>query len=217
MYAYRGGDAPFTAHRLLLDMVGSGKRVLDVGCASGYLAERLKAQGCRVTGLERDASAAEQARAHCEQVLVGSADDEALLAKTGGGFDVILCGDVLEHLPDPTIPLRAFSKLLSPGGSLVVSLPNIAYLTVRLGLLFGRFEYRDEGILDRTHLRFFTRRSARRLFESTGWRETEFRPAWHRGRLSYALVRMWPSLLAPQFVFRLMLHHSSDLRNASHQ
>lgn len=217
MYGYHGDDGPFTAHRLLLEMVGTGKRVLDVGCASGYLAERLKAQGCRVTGLERDPSAAEQARTHCERVLVGSADDEALLAKTGGGFDIILCGDILEHLPDPAIPLRAFSKLLSPGGRLLVSLPNIAYLTVRLGLLFGRFEYRDQGILDRTHLRFFTLQSARRLFESTGWQEEQFRPAWHRGRLSYPLVRMWPSLLAPQFVFRLMPHHSSDLRNASHQ
>jgi 2-polyprenyl-3-methyl-5-hydroxy-6-metoxy-1,4-benzoquinol methylase len=200
-YGYVGDQTRHNAHRLLVELTGANKRVLDVGCASGYLAARLKHAGCRVTGIELDPSAARQAEAHCERVIVGRADETALEA-TGGGFDVILCGDVLEHMPDPSIPLGAFPRLLNPNGSLVVSLPNIAYAPIRFRLLLGRFDYREGGIMDRSHLRFYTLTSARRLFRECGWREVEFRPtAYHFPSL---LASRWPALFAPQFVFRLV-------------
>ncbi len=77
--------------------------------------------------------------------------------------------DVLEHLPDPERALAAARRLLRPGGRLFVSVPNVANLTVRLSLLFGRFEYGDRGIMDRTHLRFFTRKSALRMVRGAGF------------------------------------------------
>jgi 2-polyprenyl-3-methyl-5-hydroxy-6-metoxy-1,4-benzoquinol methylase len=203
--------SPFNAHRHMLDMVGANRRVLDIGCASGYLAERMKARGCIVTGIEPDAEAAEMARPHCERVIAGRADDLTTLASVGARFDVILCGDVLEHMADPAPVLTFLPSMLAPEGSLVVSIPNIAYLRTRLDLLRGRFEYTDDGILDRTHLRFFTLASARRFFNECGWQEVEFRPT-ESGRAPYAAVRRWPSLLAPQFVFRLVPQISSSNR-----
>src|SRR5262249_39702773 len=85
-------------------------------------------------------------------------------------FDKILLMDVLEHLPHPERVLEACRELLTPQGTVLVSVPNVANITVRLALLFGRFNYTERGILDRTHLRFYTRRTARRFLESCGFR-----------------------------------------------
>lgn len=201
-YAYAGDGSRWSVHAWMIRLVGREKRVLDIGCATGYLAERFARNGCRVTGIEMDPAAAEEARRHCERVIVGGADQPGTLESAGGGFDVIVCGDVLEHMAAPERALTLLRKLLVPGGSLLVSLPNVAYARVRLDLLRGRFEYQETGILDRTHLRFFTRHSARRLFAECGWMEREFHPA--ADRRPYLAARLWPTLLAPQFVFRLI-------------
>jgi SAM-dependent methyltransferase len=112
-YGYVGDQTRHNAHRLLVELTGANKRVLDVGCASGYLAARLKHAGCRATGIELDPSAARQAEAHCERVIVGRADETALEA-TGGGFDVILCGDVLSS----TCPILRSPWARFPGCSI---------------------------------------------------------------------------------------------------
>ena len=83
-------------------------------------------------------------------------------------FDAIVCGDVLEHLVHPAPVLRALGRALAPGGVVVVSVPNVAHLWMRLSLLVGRFDYAERGILDRTHLRFFTERSLRALLTEVG-------------------------------------------------
>jgi len=152
--------SPDTSHAYMVDLVGSNKRVLDVGCATGYLAKALTAFGNTVCGVEYDAGAAEQARPHLETLLVGDLENVDLVEGFGeGSFDVVVFGDVLEHLRDPLAVLRQARPLLKPGGSVVISVPNVAHGDVRLALLRGRFEYRNLGLLDETHVRFFTRES----------------------------------------------------------
>jgi 2-polyprenyl-3-methyl-5-hydroxy-6-metoxy-1,4-benzoquinol methylase len=141
----------------LLDRPG---RVLDVGCSTGYLAERLQQHGATVVGLDVDERSAELARRHCVEVHVGDVETMELPFEPGS-FDAVVCGDLIEHLRDPQAMLARLRPLLRPGGRLVLSTPNIANWAMRLSLLFGRFRYTEWGILDKTHTHFFTRKTLR--------------------------------------------------------
>jgi 2-polyprenyl-3-methyl-5-hydroxy-6-metoxy-1,4-benzoquinol methylase len=156
------------AHAKLLDAVGSGARVLDVGCSSGYLSQPLAARGNTIVGIELDAGAAREAEAYCERVLVGDVETMELPLEHGS-FDVVLLGDVIEHLRAPTAALARLRPLLRPGGRLVLSTPNVANWAVRLSLLSGRWRYTDRGILDRTHTHLFTRATLREAIEAAGY------------------------------------------------
>jgi 2-polyprenyl-3-methyl-5-hydroxy-6-metoxy-1,4-benzoquinol methylase len=200
------------AHRLLLDAVPPGARTLDVGCATGYLAAELAARGCAVVGVEADPRAAEAAAEHCQGVVTGDVETAACLEELHGlaPFDALVCGDVLEHLRDPWRALRALVVLLRPGGRAAISVPNIAHWTARRALLRGRFDYAAHGLFDRTHLRFFTRATARDLAASAGVtvRAERFAPAplpfqariGALRRLEGPAARLWPELFALQFV-----------------
>jgi len=200
------------AHRLLLDAVLAGARVLDVGCATGYLAAELARRGCRVTGVETDPAVAERARVQCEAVVIGDVEDDdcgRALADLAP-FDVVLCGDVLEHLRDPWSALRALAALAAPDGRVVLSVPNVAHWTGRRALARGRFPYAEHGLFDRTHLRFFTRASAHDLAQRAGLRVVEERfapaPVPMQARLpalrafERAAVRLRPELFALQVI-----------------
>ena len=143
-------ERPQGGHAKLLALVGEGKRVLDIGCSSGYLARPLVARGSTVVGIERDPVAAEEARAICAEVLVGDAETIDLPFEPGS-FDVVLCGDLVEHLRDPGTTLARLRPLLRHGGRLALSTPNVANWAMRLSLLAGRWRYTERGILDRTH------------------------------------------------------------------
>lgn len=156
------------SHRLLLAAVPPGGRVLDVGCATGYLAEPLTAAGCEVTGLEADPVAASRAEAVCARVIVGDVEDPATRARLPEDQDAIVIGDVLEHLRDPWSTVAALAGLLSPSGRIVASVPNIGWWSARRQVARGRFPYTDHGVFDRTHLRFFTRSSAHELARTAG-------------------------------------------------
>lgn len=163
----RHGLAP--SHALLLDAVPPRARVLDVGCAEGYLARALIERECEVVGVEFDERAGRLAAEVCETVVIGDVQDPGVQAQVPAGpYARILFGDVLEHLARPGDVLRWATTLLAPGGSVVVSLPNIAHWTGRRALLAGRFPREDHGLFDRTHLRFFTRATARELVEDAG-------------------------------------------------
>jgi 2-polyprenyl-3-methyl-5-hydroxy-6-metoxy-1,4-benzoquinol methylase len=205
------------SHAAILAEVDDGSRVLDVGCASGYLAARLAARGCSVVGVEPDPASAAEAEAHCELVIVDSIDSERGRAAIDGTFDYVLFGDVLEHLVDPWETLRFARTLLAPRGVAIVSIPNVAAWPVRLGLLAGRFDYADLGLLDRTHLRFFTRRTAHELVRGAGFEieserfvHLERAPGPLRRRLPLVtsigdrmLARLLPGPFAQQFILRL--------------
>jgi 2-polyprenyl-3-methyl-5-hydroxy-6-metoxy-1,4-benzoquinol methylase len=158
-----------TSHALLVELVGIEKRVLDVGCAAGDLGLVLKQRGCRVAGVELDPVAAEAADRILDELLVGDVNDLDLVGHFGKeSFDVVVFGDVLEHLADPVSVLRKVRPLLTKTGSIVASIPNVAHGSIRLALLDGRFDYRELGLLDATHLRFFTRGSVHAVFREAG-------------------------------------------------
>jgi 2-polyprenyl-3-methyl-5-hydroxy-6-metoxy-1,4-benzoquinol methylase len=158
------------AHILAIGRVPANCRVLDLGVADGSVAAILKQMGCRVWGVDIDPEAAEAARGVCEDVVIGDLSTMSLAEQFDGQqFDVVLMLDVLEHLGDPVAVLGQVAGVLADGGWGVVSLPNVAHVSMRLSLLEGRFQYTDVGLLDRTHLRFFDRAGVDDLLEQAGW------------------------------------------------
>ena len=143
-------------------------RLLDVGCSSGGFGRVLKERRqVEVWGVEPFAEAAQEAEKHLDKVIRSFFDDAADLPKAY--FDVITFNDSLEHFPDEYAPLKLAQTLLKPDGVIVTSIPNFRYLeNLKHIILEKDFKYTDAGILDRTHLRFFTLKSMRRLFEDIG-------------------------------------------------
>ena len=174
-------DDPGSTHSKVVSLVPPATRVLEFGCATGYMSRVLKERlGCTVVGVEIDPEAARLAEQYCERVLVGDAEKIDFAAELAGEeFDVVLFADVLEHLKEPAEVLRRIRPFVADDGVVVASIPNIAHASVRLSLLRGEFRYREWGLLDDTHLRFFTRASIQDLFEETGYLVTH----WQRQRL----------------------------------
>jgi 2-polyprenyl-3-methyl-5-hydroxy-6-metoxy-1,4-benzoquinol methylase len=166
---YRRNRHRYGAHELILREVPPGSRVLDVGCATGYLAESLRATGCRAWGIDKDAEAVSIAAGSYEEAHVVDLEESDELPLAEGFFDVVLCADVVEHLRSPERGLRLVRRYLAPHGLLIVSVPNVAHFSVRIPIIFGRFEYAPSGILDVTHARLFTFATARRLVENAGF------------------------------------------------
>jgi O-antigen biosynthesis protein len=154
----------------ILSLIENNKRVVDFGCATGYLAKLLHRKGCTVTGVEINPDAAKIAEKYCQKVIIVDLDFVSvtkILAKEE--FDVAVFGDVLEHLRNPWKVLKETQQILKKDGFVVASIPNIAHGAIRLALLQGQFEYNEYGILDNTHLRFFTRKTINNLFEKSGY------------------------------------------------
>jgi len=199
--------------------------VLDIGCASGYLAAALGERGCTTYGVEPDRDLAAQARRHCERVF--EADIEARVARDElpRDLDAVLFGDVLEHLSDPWEVLRFARTLLAPGAMAFVSVPNGVHWRARSEIARGRFPREDSGTFDRTHLRWFTLDSARALAGQAGFvvERERFTPAplplealvrrvaggsaeaprFPLGHARWFLARRAPRLFALQFVLIL--------------
>jgi SAM-dependent methyltransferase len=214
-YTYK--HSPYSSHTLLvasLPAVGRGERVLDVGCAGGYLADILARRGYKVVGIERAGAHGDN---FPEDVELIEADLDAGLPALRGSFSYVICGDILEHLRDPANMLRQLANLLAPDGALIASVPNSGNLYFRLNILFGRFPQDDKGLFDRTHLHFYMWKGWRELFESAGFRIDEKRvtgipvglalPKWDGSipvrameSLAYAMARIRPTLFAYQFV-----------------
>ena len=156
-------------------MTGFNKNVLEIGTSTGYISKILKDRENTVTGIEIDPEAGLIAQNVCDRMIIG--DVETLDFDTTfelQSFDVILCGDVLEHLKNPTSVLKKFHKILRPDGYLVVSLPNFFHGDVLLNLLNGDFHYTSIGLLDETHLRFFGQKNIYQLFADCGYGISDF-------------------------------------------
>jgi 2-polyprenyl-3-methyl-5-hydroxy-6-metoxy-1,4-benzoquinol methylase len=142
----------------------SGLRVLDVGCGFATTSARIQRLGNEVTGIESSAEACAVASQRIARVMQADLIDAA----PDGTFDVLIFADVLEHLAWPVGILERYLQNLAPGGSVIISLPNVGLWSVRFAHLFGQWNYEETGVLDRTHLRFFTRKTARWLIEQAG-------------------------------------------------
>ena len=169
VYSFK--DFEGSSHRILIDLItryanGSGT-LLDLGAAGGELGEALHARFPRRIGFEYDVDRIGDLRRHFDQAVIADLEAVRRLPSSSGS---IVLADVLEHLREPTRLLRCVREALSPQGHVFISVPNIANITVRLGLLFGIFEYRERGILDSSHLRFYTMRSIKREIEGAGFK-----------------------------------------------
>jgi 2-polyprenyl-3-methyl-5-hydroxy-6-metoxy-1,4-benzoquinol methylase len=154
----------------ILQGLPRGLRVLDVGCGSGvHGAELSRLYGHNVVGVDLSEASIQKAKTRLTEAYVADVTQPERYPFQGRQhFDVILFSDILEHLTDPLDILTRHFQLLAPGGQVLISLPNVAIWNVRLELLLGLFEYGDTGTLDRTHMRFFTRRSFRRFLSQAG-------------------------------------------------
>lgn len=161
---------------LLISFMKKNKKLLDVGCGTGTITSTLRdALSLDVVGVEPHPERAEQARTEGLNVITDVYDQT--FAQRNEKFNYILFADVLEHLVDPAEMLREVKNSLAPDGRVLASIPNVAHWTVRAQLLFGNFNYKPTGIMDATHLRWFTRRSVRRLFEAAGYEVEDIRGA----------------------------------------
>ena len=169
---------PITPERaLVLERLSDRPRVLEIGAASGFFTRELLTRGHEVTAYEADPRAVERAQVAGLPVRLGDAEDLSLWRGLEGQFDAVLFMHVLEHLVDPWAVLRAAGRALVRGGTVVALLPNVGAWRIRKDLfLGGRFEYEDTGILDRTHLRFFTLPSGVRLLEDAGFQRVAATP-----------------------------------------
>lgn len=199
-----------TSHAILIRLTGRVKNVLDVGCARGYLGDVLVWQfNCTVSGIEVDPDAAHIARQVYREVVVGNVEDPGVFERLQHRpFDVIIFGDVLEHLRQPEQVLAAAQHVLRPHGYVLVSLPNVVTLRLRIRFLRGQFEYTDQGIMDRTHLRFYTLKSAREMIRECGYTIDDFdfvvgpRFGRHLRQLHIPRRLLPATLLGTQFIFK---------------
>ena len=181
-----------------------GKRILDVGCAAGELGRAFKQAGAlEVAGIERSIEAATQAKKLLDRVLVGDVEN-ACLPLEDESFDWIIFADVLEHTIDPWTALRLYRRYLKSDGRVVASIPNVRFYAIIARLIFNRWGYRESGILDSTHLRFFTLPTIREMFKQAGFEIEKverkyrlFEDQSRIGRVGATVSRLFCRFIAP--------------------
>ncbi len=195
----------------VIEAIPDGCRgVLDVGCGRGTLGRWLKDQGVgQVSGLELNGEAGEEARRWLDDVEIGNFE-QVHFPWAPGSFDAVICADVLEHLADPWTAVARLKALLKPDGCIVASIPNVAFHRNLRRMIRGKWLYADEGLLDRTHLRFFTLETIEDLFARNGMRiEKVFKKVDAGGN-----IRLLNALLLGALRHTLYLHYIVRVRLA---
>jgi 2-polyprenyl-3-methyl-5-hydroxy-6-metoxy-1,4-benzoquinol methylase len=193
-------------HKYILNQVPPESTILELGPATGYMTREFVAKQCVVDAIEVNPADAQVAREYCRTMIVGSAEDPSVFEQLKDTYDVVVMADVLEHLRNPEAALQRVRGLLRPAGCALLSLPNVAHWRMRLSLLAGRFEYTETDLLDRTHLRFYTRKTALELLQNAGYSEIQVvvPPApVSRLRGVHTLIRnARPTLFSVNFIYR---------------
>ena len=196
--------------RQTIDLISSGSRVLDIGCATGFMGEYLKKEkNCTVIGVELGHDEALQAKKVLDGVVIGNAEDPITFKKIKGKFNVIVASAVIEHLKDPWGALRLWRSLLAKNGVLIVTTSNITHWSTRISILKGEFNYKDYGILDSTHLRFFNTKTFPKLVKDSGYIVAKFSIDPVGGgfpRISLLLSKLFPNLFAYQMLILARLN-----------
>ncbi len=194
---YTFKDFEGSSHRILIDLIRRHARrgglLLDLGAAGGQLGSAVRDHFDRTIGFEYNVDCVGELHGRFDQIVIADLERVKALPRN---VDAIVLADVLEHLRSPAHALGLVREALAQGGHVFISVPNIANITVRLGLLFGIFEYRDRGILDFTHLRFYTVRTIRREVEKAGFRIEEIRG-------SSVPIRLIAGRFTPELVLRI--------------
>jgi len=184
----------------ICSMVQPNKRVLDIGCATGRIAELLKKEkNCFVVGIEVNKEMAEIAKKRCNKVIIENAETVKKIDFPKGYFDIIIFADVLEHCSNPGEILTNLRGYLSDEGYILISVPNVANWEIRLKLLMGKFDYKGGTILDTGHLKFFTLSSITRLIEQSEYRVIEVKT---RNMRLACLAKVWRTLFSWGFVLK---------------
>ena len=176
LHYHKDGD-PASDHesRVVLDWIGRDRQVLELGCHSGSLARGLARNGCETTGVDENAQALAVAASHLKRSVAGDLErDETWGALDGERFGAVTLLHILEHLRAPDEALRRARDHVTDSGMVVIALPNVSNAHNRLAILRGRFDDTDHGVMDRTHLRFFTQRTARALIADAGLEITDY-------------------------------------------
>lgn len=204
----------FEVHMIVLNMILSNSKVLDIGCATGYLGKELIKKFCEVYGIEKDETMAKKASKYYKKVLIEDLENLKNLAQPKKYFDYVLLLDVMEHIMQRERLLKKIKSWLNSHGFLILSTPNIAHISIRLKLLLGNFKYTNSGILDETHVHFFTRKTLIDLLNKMGYEIQEIIPTADFGqipiigrflrylpkKLQFKITKLAPENLAPQFV-----------------
>ena len=186
---------------------GQNAHVLEIGCGDGATGAAMLTAGKaeHYTGLELMPEVAEQARARLSEVITANVEHYDLTA-FHGRFDALIMSEVIEHLVDPWATLSRLMLCLKPDGEIIASSPNVAHRKVITDLIAGRFEYTPEGVMDRTHLRWFTPRSYRALFEAAGCRDVRVMPIRHPGLLARLFNRLTRDRYMHLSMTQIMIH-----------
>ena len=222
-YAFKEGDG--SSHAVMLEMMaGMGpSKVLDIGCSGGLLAERIQAAGHHVTGVDYLEIPGVR---HRTDGFVQADLSQGIPAEVGSGYDVVIAGDIIEHLPRPADTLREILRVLRPGGQVLLSVPNFGHWYPRVRTTLGLFGYDRRGILDDTHLRFFTRSTLRRMVRACGFdvleeratglplgvvSEADGRRLRAMREIDKRLVDARPTFFGYQFILRMTPHAEEAL------
>lgn len=218
-YDYRiDSENENTTHLKILSQIGFNKKILEIGCSSGYMTEYMRnVLKCRIWAMEIDAAAASRASEFCEKMIEGDVETLDLdVNLEGESFDIIIMADLLEHLKDPESLLKKLRPFLADGGFVLISIPNGVHGSISLNALDGNWNYRTMGLMDETHLRFFDKDSFSRLLESSGFfisvldrvivhpRDTELKTSWdsYPREVTAYMEKVNPEFQTYQFVIR---------------
>ncbi len=210
---------PYEAHMMVFERIKPNSKILDLGCASGYFAKELLKKNCRVWGMDADKEAVQEAKKYCVEVKVADLDELSPERNPFGHlpgvkFDYILLLDVLEHLKNPEKLLKLLKKYLKKDGEIIVSVPNIAFISLRLSHMAGKFDYQKTGIMDESHLHFYTKKTLIDLITKCGLKIIDFDAASGFSQITligkyfnsvpkywqYRITKLFPALLGYQFI-----------------